>query len=253
MTGTADSSKTVHVVSGANRGLGFGVVEILAARANTIIYAGARDPSKADKLQQLAGKHSNVHNIKLRADSEDDHKAAAAVVEKDAGRADVVWANAGICDLDVWAPIEKTPLAGLREHFEVNTIHPLVLYQSFHTLLSRSASPKFFVSSSVSGSTASLDQLGAIPQTAYGVSKAAVNNITRRIHFENTAIVAVPFHPGWVQTEMGNKGAEKMGVKEAPMTTEESVNKIAQLFDSATRESHGGKYWSLDGDKELPW
>ena len=70
------------------------------------------------------------------------------------------------------------------------------MYQVFYPLLSRSLNPKFFVSSTVSASTGLLDQIAAFPQLGYGMSKAAVNNLTRRIHFENSTITAVPFHPG---------------------------------------------------------
>ena len=52
---------------------------------------------------------------------------------------------------------------------------------------------------------------------------------------------------------MGNAGATRLGLAEAPTKLKDSVNKIVQLLDTATRESHGGKYWSVDGDKELPW
>ena len=58
---------------------------------------------------------------------------------------------------------------------------------------------------------------------------------------------------GWVQTEMGNAGAQKAGLEAAPMKLEDSIAKIVALLDTATRESHGGKFWSVDGDKELPW
>ena len=196
MTDSAAASTTVYVISGANRGLGYGVVEQLASRTDAVIYAGARNPAKADKLQQLAKQHSNVHVVQLQADSEEDHKALAARVEKETGRADVVWANAGICAVETWAPVAQYSIAAIREHLDVNTFHPLIMYQAFHTLLSRSSNPKFIVSSSASGSTGLLEQLGAIPQLAYGISKAAVNNLTRRIHFENTTITALPIHPG---------------------------------------------------------
>ena len=200
MSGQATASQTVYVVSGASRGLGYGVLEKLAARDTAIIYAGARDPSKADKLQQLAKKHNNVHVVQLRADSEEDHKTLAALVQKEAGRADVVWANAGISPVDVWAPVQKVSVTALREHIEVNTIHALYMFQSFYTLLGRSSSPRFFVTTSVSGSTGMLEMMKDVPQLCYGLSKAAVNNLTRRIHFENPNITAVPFHPGSIHT-----------------------------------------------------
>ena len=74
------------------------------------------------------------------------------------------------------------------------------MYQSFYPLLSRSSNPRFMVSSTYSGSTGMLDgQFGEVPQLTYGLSKAAVNNLTRRIHFESKHITAVPFHPGTPQ------------------------------------------------------
>ena len=196
MSDRANSSKTVYVISGASRGIGYGVVEQLAKRSGAIVYAGARDVSKADKLQQLAQQHSNIHVVQLRADSEEDHKAVAAKVEKEAGRVDVLWANAGICVYDEWNPVHKASVPSLREHIEVNTIHPLLMYQAFYALLRHSSSPKFFVSSSISGSTGLLEKISCWPQLLYAMSKAAVNNMTRRIHFEDDKLTAVPFHPG---------------------------------------------------------
>ena len=201
MSGPADAAKTVYVISGSNRGLGYGVLEKLAVRDTAIIYAGARDPSQAIELQQLANKHSNVHVVQLRADSEADHKALAERAEKEAGRVDVVWANAGICHLDAWAPVQSVSVAALREHIEVNTIHPLYMFQSFYKLLGHSSNPRFIVTSSGSGTTGMLEMLKDIPQLCYGLSKAAVNNLTRRIHFENANITAVPFHPGTLQAQ----------------------------------------------------
>jgi len=197
MSGVADNLSTVYVISGANRGLGYGVTEQLAKRSSAIVYAGARDPSKADKLQQLAKQHSNVHVVQLRADLEADHRAVAARLEAETGRVDVVWANAGICPVEDWTSADKASVAAFREHIEVNTIHPLLMYQTLYALLGRSSNPKFMVSSTGSASITLLESvLKGLPQLAYGVSKAAVNNLTRRIHFENEKITAVPFHPG---------------------------------------------------------
>jgi len=42
-------------------------------------------------------------------------------------------------------------------------------------------------------------------------------------------------------------------MQEAPMRYEDSIAKITQLLDTATREAHGGKFWNVDTDSELPW
>jgi NADP-dependent 3-hydroxy acid dehydrogenase YdfG len=85
---------TRTAVSGANRGIGYGLAAALAARPNTIVFAGARDPA-AQSLKNLVAKHPNVHPIKLTSGDEADNAAAAAEIQKIAGHIDVLIANAG--------------------------------------------------------------------------------------------------------------------------------------------------------------
>jgi NAD(P)-dependent dehydrogenase (short-subunit alcohol dehydrogenase family) len=62
-----------------------------------------------------------------------------------------------------------------------------------------------------------------LKSTAYGASKAAVNYIVRKIHFENPGLIAFPISPGWVQTDMGNHGATSHGMEKAPITIDQSI------------------------------
>ena len=59
-----------------------------------------------------------------------------------------------------------------------------------------SSNPRSIDSSSVSGGTGLMEMISQQPQQSYGVSEAATNTIVRRIHFQNTAVTAVPFHAG---------------------------------------------------------
>ena len=76
------ANKRVWLVSGANRGIGFNIVNILSQRENVVIFAGARDPTAATQLNELAAKNSNLHVIKLTSTSEEDAKAAAKKIEE---------------------------------------------------------------------------------------------------------------------------------------------------------------------------
>lgn len=40
------------------------------------------------------------------------------------------------------------------------------------------------------------------PNAVYGTTKAALNYISRKIHFENEKLVVLAIDPGWVRTEM---------------------------------------------------
>lgn len=51
----------------------------------------------------------------------------------------------------------------------------------------------------------------------------------------------------WVQTDLGNRGAEYFGHEKAAITIEQSVTGMVQVIDAATRETHSGKMWVWDG------
>jgi len=73
--------------------------------------------------------------------------------------------------------------------FTVNTIGPLILFQSFVSLLESSTNAKFVVISSMLGQvTESLPW----PHNAYGLSKAAVNFVTKKIDQETENVVSFP-------------------------------------------------------------
>ena len=54
--------------------------------------------------------------------------------------------------------------------------------------------------------------------------------------------------PGWVQTDLGNKGAVLFGVEKATVTVDDSCDGMVKLLDSVTKESHGGKFWEYTGE-----
>ncbi|KAJ7133319.1 hypothetical protein C8R44DRAFT_730497 [Mycena epipterygia] len=91
------SPKIVYLISGANRGLGYGLAATLAARPDAIVFGGARDPA-AQALKDLAAKHPNFHPVKLTSGDKADNEAAIAEIQKIAGQLDVIIANAAFRD-----------------------------------------------------------------------------------------------------------------------------------------------------------
>ena len=104
---------------------------------------------------------------------------------------DVVIANAGISQDKAPAAVVKKQV--MRDHFNVNAISVLLLYQATKPLLRPGG--KFVAISSTSGSI--LD-VAARPSSniAYGASKAALNYIIRKIYFQDKDLVTFSVHPG---------------------------------------------------------
>ncbi|GAA6033987.1 hypothetical protein JCM8097_000635 [Rhodosporidiobolus ruineniae] len=234
------AAPTVYLVSGATRRIGFEVVKQLSSRPDTLVFAGARDPSKAEALNTLAKERGNVEVVKLSSTSEEEAGAAAKVIEEKAGKVDVVFANAGISGY--FASLLDQKVTDFRETFEVNTLGPLILFQATYRLLAKSANSRFLATSSFIGSSTAAHFAAA----AYTTSKAALNHLVAHAHHDYPDLTAVSFCPGW-----GNPGARAQGIEEASVKVEDSAAAIIVLTDKATREEHGGKYWSAMEDKEL--
>jgi norsolorinic acid ketoreductase len=104
---------------------------------------------------------------------------------------DVVIANAGYGSS--FLSTLATPLQALRDDFEVNTLGPLKLFQALCPLL-KEGKGKFVVISSSLGSIGGMEL--AAPCLSYGVSKAGVNYLVRKVHFEFPDITSFALHPG---------------------------------------------------------
>lgn len=83
-------------MTGANRGLGLAFTQLLAERPDVKIFATARNPAKADALNALATEKGNITVLTWRADVWEDAKAVKTAIQEQAGRLDVLIANAGM-------------------------------------------------------------------------------------------------------------------------------------------------------------
>lgn len=236
------------LITGANRGIGFEITK-LAASHNYVVFAGVRDRSKSDALNRLALENPNVHVIQIRSSNIADAEAAAKVVEQTVGGIDVVVANAGIANN--WQRATNVEIDAVLEHYKVNALSAIVLFQAFYPLLLKRQTRKFVT---VSTNSASVGALINIPNTAYGSSKAALNFITRSIYKEHQeeGFIVFPIHPGYVMTDMGITATMELDTSfMVPLTPAQSGEAVFQKVDTASAEDNG-RFWVYDGT-ELPW
>jgi norsolorinic acid ketoreductase len=155
--------------------------------------------------------------------------------------------------------VATASLDEMYDHFKVNAIGSLVLYQATKPLLDKSSNAKLVF---ISTAAASIGIQAAFPfnNTPYSVSKAALNTIGARLAFEEkNKIVVLMLHPGLVYTDMVKNfdaGPEaqamfaEMGLK--PISPQESADNILKIVTSAKHEDTGNFIDTGNGNI-LPW
>lgn len=143
---------------------------------------------------------------------------------------------------------------GLRKSWEINALGPAILFKAFASLLFKSQQPVFMP---ISTAAASMGLGWPMPTAAYGSSKAALNFLTQNAHHahEKEKLTAFTIHPGMVDTSMAEEAIPALGMSKEqakPISVDESTNGILGVVDEASRESHGGKFYSYD-KSQLPW
>ncbi|KAL3075243.1 hypothetical protein niasHS_014972 [Heterodera schachtii] len=237
-------------ITGANRGIGLGLVKkMLTVGGLKNVFAGCRDVDSAAELQQLYDKNGPLRLIRIDVSDDRSIRMAFGQVQKqllDKGGLNLLINNAGILlkeGVSLREPIRDTFL----HHFDVNTVGPVMTTAAFLPLLKKAASAGEFarvvnIGSSLGciGQAAVSPRLSPYQNVAYGMSKAALHHFSKMMALDESDIVTVAIHPGWVKTEMGGANAT--------MSVSDSVAKIMARICALTK-SDSGKL--LYGEKEL--
>ncbi|MET9442739.1 SDR family oxidoreductase [Streptomyces sp. NPDC006610] len=213
------SEKTTHrriaLVTGANKGIGRGVAEQLAALGMTVLI-GARDPRRGEEAAaavRAAG--GDVHAVTLDVTDQADVQEAAKQIEERFGHLDVLVNNAGITGSGQVAPDDardqvpsSVDLAMVRSVFETNVFGVIAVTNAMLPLLRRSPAPRIVnVSSHAASLTLTSDPDGPfaalLPSAAYAPSKSALTALTvqyaNELRKEGVLVNAVA--PGFVATD----------------------------------------------------
>ncbi|KAL4742142.1 hypothetical protein BDV11DRAFT_212144 [Aspergillus similis] len=240
------SDSTIVLITGVARGIGQALAMAYLSRPNHTVLGTIRDPS-APSLSALSS-HVPAHGSRLLLFTLESTNAShysdlvSSLTTAGITHLDLVIANAGIAR-PVGTPA-SVDTEDVKNVFDVNALGTLRLFQVLRDLLEAGSNngkrPKWVSVSSGAGSIGGCELYGT-----YRVAPA--------IHASEKWLTAFAIHPGLVQTEMGNKGAQIMGLKEAPNTVEEAVTKTVAAIDSATREDTSGKFLNVIDGTEVPW
>lgn len=238
----------IALITGANRGIGLETARQLGKLGMTILL-GARDLAKAEKAaEELRREKMEVRPIKIDVAASASIAAAAAMVEKEFGRLDILINNAGVMVDSYDTKISEMPMEIWRRTFDANFFGLIATTQAFLPLLRQSEAGRIVNLSSILGSITYHATPGSpvydskVP--AYDVSKSAVNAYTVHLAYElrGTKIKVNAAHPGWVKTEMGGK--------DAPMELAEGA-KTSVALATLGEDGPSGAYVHMG--KPLPW
>ncbi|CAF1119140.1 unnamed protein product [Rotaria sp. Silwood1] len=242
--------KTV-VITGANRGIGYGLVRQFLASKADCIFATYRQVDRSKELFALAKEHSTTI-IPIQLDIIDDTSVRKAVdkVQETLNGKDLncLINNAGIATkLNFFCINEKD----MMETYRQNVIGPWKVTKAFLPLLEKSASQlkqRDIKQSSVvniSSIISSLQLAKNLPNNYYDYqcSKVTLNMLTICMgkDFEKKKIFFSLLHPGWVKTEMGTD--------KAPLTTDAAAKNILECLQAMTNEYYCKLIDTRDGKK----
>ena len=208
-----DKKKRIALVTGANRGIGFEVCIQLAQLTNMTVILTARNFEKGQSAaKQLKDKGMDISFYQLDVCNDTDIKNISLQIEQQYGRLDILVNNAAIL-YDSWQDAIDADFQIVNRALETNLFGPWRLCQVFIPLMKKNGYGRIVNVSSGAGSLHYM-QRGA---PAYGISKVALNALTRKLSFElrGTGILVNSVDPGWVATDMGGHGGRpvKEGAK----------------------------------------
>ncbi|KAI8962367.1 NAD(P)-binding protein [Daldinia sp. FL1419] len=243
---------TVVLVSGANRGIGKGLLQLYLARPNHIVIAAIRNPDHpTSKALADLPKGADTRLVVIKIDASIESDAAKGIKQLTAQGIDyinIVIANAGVCY--VFPKVSEVKTEDLQGHLNANVFGVVWLYQASIPLLKKATNPKWITMGSVGGKI--VDQPD-VPHAAYGTSKVAIHWLTKRIDKEEDWLTSFVIHPGLADTDMSQVvlaglAAYHDNIPVTLITVEESCQGMVKVIDAATKETHGGRLIAYTGD-----
>jgi NAD(P)-dependent dehydrogenase (short-subunit alcohol dehydrogenase family) len=230
------SGARTALVTGGNRGIGFEACRELAAAGLGVVLT-ARDSARGRRASEaLLSEGLDVRFEVMDVAVAESVAACAERLAADGVGVDVLVNNAAIYPTDRFlATSEET----MRETVETNLLGPFRTCRAFvPRMVARGYGRVVNVSSDIGSINA------AIPgPAAYGITKAALHALTRRLAREVRGDVKVnAMSPGWVRTDMGGPSA--------PRSVEQACDTLVWL---ATLPADGPTDGLFRDRRPIPW
>jgi len=199
--------KKIALVTEANRGLGFETCKQLSQIGLTVLLT-SRDTTKGEvATKQLIDKGLDAIFYQLDVSNKNNIKYVFDKIEQLFGRLDILVNNAAIL-YDTDQSTINADLELVSKALTTNLYGPWLLCQAFIPLMKKNGYGRIVNISSGAGSLHYME--GGTP--AYGISKVALNALTKKLASELSGmnILVNSVDPGWVATDMGGHGGRSV-------------------------------------------
>ena len=226
------------LVTGANRGLGLGLVKNYLGK-NINVVGTTRDIKNSRDLLALKERfpeNLEIFELDLLKESAG-YTLANFLGDKPI---DILINNAGVGSSN--QHLQAVSPKPWLEVLKVNLIAPLMVTQSIIDNVKKGSDKKIYFLSSQLGSIGDNTSGGMY---IYRSSKTGLNQVIKSlsVDLKPQGITVVALHPGWVKTDMGGPNA--------PVSIDESIDGMMQVIYE-TDISDTGRFLNHKG-KELPW
>jgi NAD(P)-dependent dehydrogenase (short-subunit alcohol dehydrogenase family) len=227
------------LITGANRGIGLEFIRQYA-EAGWQVFACSRH-TDAKALNEVADQHPgkvSLHQLDV-SDGEQIERLARQLSDT---AIDVLINNAGIYpggDKESFGTIDYEAWV---KAFQVNTMAPLKMAESFIEHVAKSGEKKIV---NITSKMGSIDDNTSGGYYLYRSSKTALNMVVKSLSLDLAprGITTIVLHPGWVQTDMGGFNA--------PTPPDRSVAGMRRVIAELSQKD-SGRFYDFNG-QEILW
>jgi NAD(P)-dependent dehydrogenase (short-subunit alcohol dehydrogenase family) len=222
-------------ISGANRGIGFGLTKQMSNEHYHII-AGYRNESNSKELIEEARRSDNINTVKVDITQEEDLIRLRNYIKDEYSKLDILINCAGV-NVNPHQHLNQLDWKEIEDNFRTNVGGPFLTSKILYPLIKFGNEKKIVNISSNLGSI----QQSTGGNTPYRISKAGLNMLMKNqaMEYKKDNIISVSIHPGWVRTDMGGESAT--------MSVHESAKKIISIIENLS-QGNSGEFISVHGE-----
>lgn len=245
---TSLSGRTA-VVTGASRGIGRAIADLLADQGADVVLVSRSAPALAEAVESITARGGRAIAVAADVTAEDAAELIVGETLAAFGRLDILVNNAG--GNSFMSPLESMRFAGWQKTFVLNVDSTVRLIQAALPSLIAGGHGSIINVSSVTGLR------GSPLMSHYGAAKAAIVSLSQSLGIElgERGVRANALVPGWVETDLTgflrtDGGVEDVLLSRVPMRRWGTPEEIAQgaLFLASDASSFmTGQVLVLDG------